>query len=78
VNNHHATQNPHDQLITIATFPDLPEAELAKERLETECIAAFVLHGGSAGVLPGVTTAAGVQVQVNANDAAKAREILES
>jgi hypothetical protein len=67
-----------DKLVTIATFPDLPEAELAKERLENESIPAFVLHGGSAGVLPGVTTAAGIQVQVNASDIAKAREVLES
>lgn len=72
------TQSQNNELVTIASFPDLPEAELAKERLESESIPAFVLHEGSAGVLPGVATVSGVKVQVSASDAARAREILES
>jgi hypothetical protein len=64
-------------LVTIATFPDLAEAELAKERLENEGVQAFVLHENSAGIMPYVN-AAGVQLQVKDTDAAKAKEILGS
>jgi len=64
-------------MVTVASFPDLPEAELAKERLMNEGIEAFVLHGGSAGVLPTIATSGGVQVQVVNHHETRAREILE-
>lgn len=64
-------------LVSVATFPDLPEAELAKERLENEGIKAFVLHGATAGVMPFLTSGeGGIHVQVATADAARAREIL--
>jgi hypothetical protein len=66
-------------LVTIATFGNLPEAELAKERLENEGITAFVLHENTAGTMPFLSTsAAGVQVQVKNTDASRAREVLGS
>lgn len=66
-------------LVTVATFPDLPEAELAKERLESEGIQAFVLHENTAGVMPFLTPGSGgIHVQVGNADAERAREILAS
>ncbi len=66
-------------LITVASFPDLPEAELAKERLENEGVVAFVLHENTAGVMPFLTSSGkGIQVQVKSTDAERAREILGS
>lgn len=62
-------------LVTVASFADLPEAELAKERLESEGMRAFVLHERTAGVLPFLNPT-GVQVQVVAADAPRARELL--
>ena len=64
-------------LVTVASFPDLPEAELAKERLTLEGVEAFVLHAGTAGSMPFLTNnEGGIQVQVAEADAVKAREIL--
>ncbi len=66
-------------LVTIATFPDGPEAQLARERLELEGITAFVLDDGAAGVMPYMTPATGgVRLQVAPADERKAREILGS
>ena len=64
-------------LVTIATFPDLPEAELAKERLENEGIRAFVLHENTAGVMPFLGgSSGGIAVQVGTADVERAREVL--
>jgi hypothetical protein len=64
-------------LVTVATFPDAPLAQLARERLELEGIAAFVADAMTAGVMPFLTSATGgVRVQVKADDAERAREIL--
>ncbi len=64
-------------LVTVATFPDLPEAELAKERLVLEGVEAFVLHAGTAASMPFLTNnSGGIHVQVADADAEKAREIL--
>ena len=66
-----------DELVTVATFPDVAEAELAKERLELEKIRAFVLDAQSAGVMPYLAGAfGGVRVQVEPKDLARAKEIL--
>src|ERR1019366_5180969 len=41
-----------DDLVTVAAYMDVPEAELAKERLELEGVAAYVIGGETAGGLP--------------------------
>jgi hypothetical protein len=64
-------------LVTVATFPDVAEAELARERLGLEGIRAFVIDAQSAGVMPFMTGAmGGVRVQVEPKDLERAREIL--
>mgnify|MGYP001239273622 CR=1 FL=1 len=68
---------PMDELVTVATYPDVAEAQLTKERLELEGIRAFVIDAQTAGVMPFLTSATGgVRVQVDAKDQARAREIL--
>lgn len=68
-----------NDLVTVASFPDVPEAELARERLGLEGIRAFVIDGQTAGVMPFVTSlTGGIHVQVDPKDAEKAREILGS
>jgi hypothetical protein len=66
-----------DDLITVASFPDVAEAELARERLELEGIRAFVIDAQTAGVMPFLTNAiGGIRVQVEPQDAERAKEIL--
>jgi Putative prokaryotic signal transducing protein len=66
-----------DDLVTVASFPDVAEAELAKERLELEGIRAFVIDGQIVGVMPFLTNATGgVRVQVEPRDVERATEIL--
>jgi hypothetical protein len=67
-----------DELVTVATFLDAPEAELARERLELEGIRAFVIGGQSAGVMPYLGESMGIRLQVDPKDAEQAREILGS
>jgi hypothetical protein len=68
-----------DELVTVAAFPDVPEAELARQRLELEGVAAFVLSAQTTGVMPYLTASSGgVRVQVKRVDLEKAREILDS
>ena len=64
-------------LVTVASFPDVPEAGLAKDRLEIEGIPAFVIDAQTAGVMPFLTgSTGGVRLQVAAGNAERAREIL--
>jgi hypothetical protein len=66
-------------LVTIATFADVPEAELAKERLQLEGIDAFVFSENTAGIMPFLNPATGgIRLQVQPQDAERAREILGS
>lgn len=66
-----------DDLVTVAAFADVSEAELAKERLELEGVLAFVMDAQTSGVMPFLTSATGgVRVQVKPADAQKAKEIL--
>jgi hypothetical protein len=68
-----------DDLVTVTTFPDVPEAELARERLELEGVRAFVLSAQTTGVMPFLTASSGgVHVKVKPADLAKAKEILGS
>lgn len=72
-----ATEGP--DLVTVATFPDVAEAQLAKERLESEGVRAFVIDAQTAGVLPFLTpVSGGVRVQVASADEQRAREVLGS
>jgi hypothetical protein len=65
-----------DELVTVATFSDVAEAELAKERLGLEGIRAFVLDAQAGGVMPFIAQSTGVRVQVEPDDVARAKEIL--
>jgi hypothetical protein len=66
-----------DDLVTVASFPDVAEAQLARERLELEGVPAFVIDAQTAGVMPFLTgSTGGVRLQVAGSNAAKAREIL--
>jgi hypothetical protein len=66
-----------DDLVTIASFPDVSEAELARERLALEGIRAFVVDAQTAGVMPFLLNATGgVRVQVEPKDVERAKEIL--
>lgn len=63
------------ELVTVATFPDLPEAELAKERLTLEGVDASVRNPGTAGTMPFLNEG-GIHVLVAEGDVERAREIL--
>jgi Putative prokaryotic signal transducing protein len=66
-----------DELMTVASFSDVAEAELAKERLGLEGVVAFVIDAQTAGVMPFLTgSTGGVRLQVGHADVEKAREIL--
>jgi hypothetical protein len=66
-------------LVTVATFSDVSQAELARERLELEGVRAFVLDEQAGGVMPFLTNSmGGIRVQVAPEDAARAREVLGS
>jgi len=67
-----------DELVTVATFKDLPEAELAVERLGLEGVRAFVIDGQAGGVMPYLAESMGIRVQVEPKDAERAKEILGS
>lgn len=63
------------ELVTVATFPDLPEAELAKERLTLEGVDASVRNPGTAATMPFINEG-GIHVLVAEGDVERAREIL--
>jgi hypothetical protein len=66
-------------LVTVATFPDVSLAELARERLELEGIQAFVLDEQTGAVMPFmVGSIGGIRLQVAPGDAERAKEILGS
>jgi hypothetical protein len=66
-------------LVTVASFPDSAEAELARERLALEGISAFVIGAQTDGVMPFLTgPTGGVRLQVAPVDVARAREVLEA
>jgi hypothetical protein len=68
-----------DELVTVTSFTDVAEAELARERLELEGIRAFVVDAQTAGVMPYLTSSTGgVRVQVKPEDLERAREVLGS
>ncbi len=65
------------ELVTVASYQDVPEAELAKERLELEGIRAFAIDALAAGVMPFLAGTSGrVRLQVEPKDLQHAKEIL--
>jgi hypothetical protein len=67
-----------DEFVTVATFSDVIGAGLARDRLASEGIEAFVPDAQAGGVMPFLAQSGGVRVQVKAEDAERAREILGS
>ena len=65
-----------DELTTVATFSNTAEADLAKDRLEQEGIAAFVVGAITAHVVPHLSNGGSVALQVGTADAEQARDIL--
>ena len=53
-----------DELVTVATFTDLPEAELARERLGLEGIQAFVIDALTGALMPYLAESTGIRLQV--------------
>lgn len=67
------------ELVTIARFRDLPQAELARGKLESEGIAAYLADRYLIGVNWNFSFAVGgVRLQVASEDAAEARVILSA
>jgi hypothetical protein len=65
-----------DELTTVMTYSTRAEADLTQERLQMEGVDAFVLDEMTSGVMPYVTGAAGIRVQVPTEQLEKAREVL--
>jgi hypothetical protein len=66
-----------DDLVTVATFADASQAQMAKERLELDGVRAFVIGAQVAGVMPYLGGGSGgVRVQVEPKDLSRAKEIL--
>jgi hypothetical protein len=64
--------------VTIRTCKDLPEAELIRSMLEAGGVKAFIPDENSAGLWPSqILDTNGIRVQVAADDAALAKELLD-
>ena len=63
-------------LVTIAHFNTVIEADMAKSQLDAEGILAFVVNAGAVGVMPYLGPSGGVRLQVAEDDAERAREVL--
>jgi len=67
-----------EKLVTVATFTDYIEADLAKQTLEDFGIKSILTGQNVANVYGGVIAAIDLDLQVFENQALRAREILES
>ena len=63
-------------LVTIARFNTVIEADMAKSQLDAEGILAFVANAGTAGLMPYLSAGGGVSLQVADDDVERAREVL--
>jgi hypothetical protein len=63
-----------DDLVTLATFPSVINAEIAKGLLETNGIEAFVANELTGGIMPYLPST--VRLSVARRDEARARELL--
>ncbi len=66
-----------DKLVTIATFTDSIEADLARQKLDNAGINS-VLTGQNAANMYGISAIARTELQVLENQVQKAQEILQS
>jgi hypothetical protein len=70
---------PVKDLVVAATFSDVAQAELARERLGLEGIQSFVFDQQTGGVMPYmVGSLGGIRLEVAPGDLEKAKEILGS
>ncbi len=67
-----------ENLVTVATFGNAPEAHMVRSRLEAEGIHAFVMDDLAATTWGFVNSMDGVQLQVPEKDAARASKVIES
>ncbi len=67
-----------EKLVTIASFDDYTEAELAKQTLEDFGIKSLITGEDGANVLRGVPAVMELDLQVFESQAQRAQEILES
>jgi hypothetical protein len=74
-NNQEATINEQDELVTIATFPEPMEANMARSALEAAGIPVFLVGETANSMLP---VAFESQLQVQAKDEATARGLLDA
>ena len=65
-----------EKLVTVGTYPNKIDAELAQGALEAADIEAMVTADDAGGLQPGLWVGEGVRVLVRAEDAERAREIL--
>lgn len=65
-----------DKAIVISIFPTRRDAEIARNRLESENIYAFITADDAGGVHPELQMAHGVKLSVLSSNAQKAREVL--
>ncbi len=70
-----AQMNPQDELVTIATFPEPMEANMARSALEASGIPVFVVGETANSMIP---VAFESQLQVQVKDEAAARGLLEA
>jgi hypothetical protein len=66
----------YEDLVTVATFADAPEAHMARSRLESQGITAFImdeLAGSTLGLFP---ARSGIRLQVAEKDAVRAHTLL--
>jgi hypothetical protein len=68
--------DPQAELVTVRTFPNEVDAELAKTQLESGGIRCFLSSDDCGGLRPALTMTNGIKVVVRADDAARAAEIL--
>ena len=66
------------KLVSVGTYPNKIDAELAQGALEARDIEAMVSADDAGGLQPGLWVGAGVRVLVRAEDAERARTILNA
>jgi hypothetical protein len=65
-----------EKLVTVATYPNKIDAELAQGALNAAEIEAIVIADDAGGLQPGFWVGEGVRVLVRAEDVERAKEVL--